>query len=264
MSSQNSLPYAQLPTDAPTRARIFLVHKWRISEETCLVISRLLREISTRGSTSKSGTGKDYLSHYLRSPATSTFKCLCKQTLLWRIIVRKRLRNPEGQDDHEKETLSDQPRLTHVTPTALLGSWVLQPIKDTTSLGTDFETHAKWQGSIEEPAAKIFVARKVRTIELNEVQGTHWNANKCKERLRNHPEAVVRQATISLYSWVWKSLVDSLPELSWVDLAEAYVIQENGSFRILHEKKRDDLQSPNGRLHEKSSAKGGTGKENRF
>jgi hypothetical protein len=68
-----------------------------------------------------------------------------------------------------------------------------------TSLGTDFETHAKWQGSIEEPAAKDFVARKVRTIELNKVQGTHWNANKCQERLGNCPEAVVGHATISLY-----------------------------------------------------------------
>jgi hypothetical protein len=37
----------------------------------------------------------------------------------------------------------------YVTPTALLGSWVLQPIEDMTSLGTDFETHAKWQGYVE-------------------------------------------------------------------------------------------------------------------
>jgi hypothetical protein len=94
--------------------------------------------------------------------------------------------------------LSDQPLLTHVTPTALLGSWVLQPIKDVTSLGTDFKMHAKWQGSVEEPAAKDFVAGKVHTIELNEVQGTHWNAIKCKEHLGSCPEAVVRQATINL------------------------------------------------------------------
>jgi hypothetical protein len=38
-----------------------------------------------------------------------------------------------------------------------------------TFLGTDFEKHAKWQGFIEEPAAKDFVARKVRTIKWNEV-----------------------------------------------------------------------------------------------
>jgi hypothetical protein len=73
-------------------------------------------------------------------------------------------------------------------------------------LGNDFKKHAKWQGSVEEPAAKDFVARKVHTIELNEVQGTNWNAIKCKECLGSHPEAVVRQATINLDSQIWESL----------------------------------------------------------
>ena len=94
--------------------------------------------------------------------------------------------------------LSNQPQLTCVTPTALLGSWVLQPIEGVTSLGTDFEKHVIWQGSIEEPVAKDFVGGKVRTIEWNKVQGTIWNAIKCKERLRKHPAAVIRQATINL------------------------------------------------------------------
>jgi hypothetical protein len=81
------------------------------------------------------------------------------------------------------------------------------------SLGTDFKTHAKWQGSIEEPAAKDFAARKVCTIKLNKVQGTSWNMIKCEERLGSCPEAVIRQATINLDSQIWKSLWDSLPEL---------------------------------------------------
>ncbi len=131
----------------------------------------------------------------------------------------KHLRNPKDQDDREKGMLSNQPQLMHVTPTALLGSWVLQPIEGMTSLGTDFKTHAKWQGSVEEPTAKDFVARKVCTIKLNEVQGTSWNAIKCEERLGSHPEAVVRQATINLDSQVWKSLGDSFPELYCIDLA---------------------------------------------
>jgi hypothetical protein len=54
--------------------------------------------------------------------------------------MRKSPRNPEEQKDRKKETLSDQPQLVRVTPTALLGSWVLQPIKGMTSLGTDFES----------------------------------------------------------------------------------------------------------------------------
>ena len=115
--------------------------------------------------------------------------------------------------------LSNQPQFTCITTTALLGSWVLQPIEDMTSVGTDFETHAEWQGSIEEAAVKYFVARKVLTIELNEVQGTNWNVIKCKDRWGSRPEAVVRQATINLDSRLGKSLGDSLPELYCVVLA---------------------------------------------
>jgi hypothetical protein len=38
--------------------------------------------------------------------------------------------------------------------------------------GIDLETHAIWQGYVEDPAAKDFVARKARTIALSKVQGT--------------------------------------------------------------------------------------------
>jgi hypothetical protein len=38
-----------------------------------------------------------------------------------------------------------------------------------TSLRTDFEMHAMWQGYIEDPAAKDFVARKASTLTLREV-----------------------------------------------------------------------------------------------
>ncbi len=105
-----------------------------------------------------------------------------------------------------------------------------------TSLGTDFEMHAKWQGYVEEPAAKDFLGRKVCTIALNKVQGTHWNAIKCKEHLGNCPEAVIRQATINLNSQLWKSLENSLPKLYCVDLAEAYVMQESVNLRTYYEK----------------------------
>ncbi len=94
-------------------------------------------------------------------------------------------------------------------------------------LRTDFEKRAKWQGSVEETAANDVVAREVHTIELTKVQGTIWNAIKCKERLRSRPEAVIRQATINLHSPVWKSLGDSFPKLYCIDLAEAYATQES-------------------------------------
>jgi hypothetical protein len=130
------------------------------------------------------------------------------------------------------------------------------------SLGTDLETHAICQGYVEEPAAKDFLARKACTIALSEVQGTHWSMIRCKERLANSPEAVLGQATINLNSQVWKSLEDSLPELYCIDLVEAYVMQESASSRILCEKKRYDLHSPNRHLHQKPLAKGRKGKEN--
>ena len=101
-----------------------------------------------------------------------------------------------------------------------------------TSLGTDFEMHANWQGYVEVPAAKDFVAKKVCTIALSKVKGTHWNGIKCQEHLGNRPEAVIRQATINLDSQDRKSHGDSLPKLYYVDLGEAYVTQESVSLRI--------------------------------
>ncbi len=44
-----------------------------------------------------------------------------------------------------------------------------------TSLGTDFEMHAIWQGYVEDPAAKDFVVRKACTITLSKAQGT-WQS----------------------------------------------------------------------------------------
>jgi hypothetical protein len=67
-----------------------------------------------------------------------------------------------------------------------------------TSIVTDFEKRANWQGYVEKPAAKNFVVRKVHTIKWNKVQGAIWNAIKCKECLRSPPAAVIRQATINL------------------------------------------------------------------
>jgi hypothetical protein len=72
----------------------------------------------------------------------------------------------------KKGMLSDQPRLSCVTSTALLCLWGRQSLKDMTSLGTDFEMHAIWQGYIEELAARDFVARKARIIGLSKAQGT--------------------------------------------------------------------------------------------
>jgi hypothetical protein len=63
-------------------------------------------------------------------------------------------------EKRKEGTLSDWPRLSRVTSTALLCRWGRQLLKDMMSLGTDFETHAIWQGYVEDPAAKDFVARR--------------------------------------------------------------------------------------------------------
>jgi hypothetical protein len=40
------------------------------------------------------------------------------------------------------------------------------------SFMTDFETHAIWQGYVEDPTVKDFIARKARTIALSKVRGS--------------------------------------------------------------------------------------------
>jgi hypothetical protein len=82
-------------------------------------------------------------------------------------------RSPDDQAENKKRMMSNQPRLTHVTPTALLGSRLIQLIKDIMSLGTDFKTYANWQEYVEEPAAKDFVTRKACTISSGKARGTH-------------------------------------------------------------------------------------------
>jgi hypothetical protein len=99
--------------------------------------------------------------------------------------------------DHEKRKkgmLSDQPRLLHIKSTVLLCHWGQQSLKDMTSLGTDFEMHAIWQGYIEEPAAKDFVARKARTIALSKAQGTQQSIlfTSLEIPSRFHTQAVLR------------------------------------------------------------------------
>ncbi len=224
-------PNKQIPLDAPTRSREF---SWFTSDKF------LKRPVSSyRDSYVK------FLWGDLRAkvvPERNTYRAWgglrqIPSSILSRILCSDVASWAQPSKTPKIKTLRDQPQLTHVTPTNLLGSWVLQPIEDMTSLETDFEMHAQWQGYVEEPTVKDFVVRKVRTIALIEVHGTHWNAIKCQERLGNCPEAVVRQATINLNSHVWKSLEDPFPELNCVDLAEAYVMQESVSSRIFVRRK---------------------------
>jgi hypothetical protein len=93
------------------------------------------------------------------------------------------------------------------------------------SFVTDFEMHAIWQGYVEDPYGKHFVAWKACTILLSEVQGS------CHKTSNNQP-----------YSQVWKSLGDSIPKLyciTWLGLGLARKCQ----FEDFGEKERYDLCS---------------------
>jgi hypothetical protein len=130
-------------------------------------------------------------------------------------------------DNREKGMLSDQPQLLHISSTALL--WGTYFLKDMMSLGTDFETHAIWQGYVEDPAAMDFIVRKARTIPLRKVQGTQALSKargSCHKTSNNQP-----------YSRAWKSLGDSIPELycvAWLGLGHARKYQ----FKDFGEKER--------------------------
>jgi hypothetical protein len=158
----------------------FLVHEWRVYQETHLVQVLAPTSLFLEEATSKSSTKKRLL-YAPEESGKEHFKCLSLDTPLRRDVMSTNLKYPK--DDRKKGMLSDQPRLTHVTPTVLLGSWVWQPIEDMMSLGTDFEMHAIWQGYVEDPAVKDFVVTKAHTIALSKAQGTHWNVIKCKSRL---------------------------------------------------------------------------------
>ncbi len=74
--------------------------------------------------------------------------------------------------------------------------------------------HAIWQGYVEDPAAKDFVARKAYTIALSKARGS------CHKTSNNQP-----------YSQAWKSLGDSIPELycvAWLGLGHARKCQFEG------------------------------------
>jgi hypothetical protein len=90
-----------------------------------------------------------------------------RPTLLSKSSTIKELLYTPDPEKRKKGMLSDQPRLLPVTSTALLCRWGQKSLKDMTSFRTDFETHAIWQGYVEEPGAKDFVARKARTIALS-------------------------------------------------------------------------------------------------
>ncbi len=103
--------------------------------------------------------------------------------------------------------------LSGFTSPALLCRWGRQLFKDMTSLGTDFEMHAIWQGYVEDPAAKDFVVRKARTILLSKAWGTQQSTLFTSLEIPSwvfHTRAVPRSLArlmsckkVSVWGFVW-------------------------------------------------------------
>jgi hypothetical protein len=230
-------------------------------KETHFVISRLPHEISTRRSTSKSGTGKDYLLSYLRSPAKSTFKCLYKQTPLWLVVMRKepkeprRIRRPQERD-------VEQSALTHVRHTHCASRHL------GTTANQRFDVLWDW---LREACQMARVHWGTRCKGFCSEEGPHywmeWSASNLLERnqVQRVPEKLSRSCCQTSNN---QPLFTSL-EIPRGFLSQAVLRRLIGGlcharkcqFEDLYEKKRYDLQSPNGHLHEKPLVKGGTGKE---
>ena len=216
MSSWNPTPYTWLPTDTPTRARILFFGSR---------VMRFVRDLSCHIETPKWNFYNEIIKRrwyrnrllimFLEESREEYLKRLCKQTPLWLVVTRKSLRNPEEQADSKKRDV-EQSAPTHVRHTHCTSRQLGTTADQKYDVPWDWLRCAKWQGSVEEPAAKDFVASKVCTIELNKVKGTSWNAIKCKERMRSNPAAVVRQETINLIHKFWNPI--SIPFPSWTAL----------------------------------------------
>ncbi len=256
-----------LPTDQThlQEPEFYLVHKWRIFEETRLVISRLLREISTRRSTSKSGTKKDYLLHYLRSSMKSTFKRLCKQTPPWLVVMRKepqelwRTRRPQERD-------IEQSAPTHARHTHCASRQLGTTANRRYDIPWDWLQDAcqmarvRWgnrcEGFFSKEGPHYWIDQSARNqLEHNQVQRAPEKLSRsCHQTSNNQP-------LFTSLEIPWGFLSQTV--LSWLSggLCHARKCQ----FEDLCEKKRYDSRLPNRRLHEKpSSEKGGTGKECRY
>jgi hypothetical protein len=107
---------------------------------------------------------------------------------------------------------------------------------------TDFEMHAIWQGYVEDPSAKDFVARKVCTIALSEARGS------CHKTSNNQP--------IHKFGYPFGDSIHGLYCVAWLGRGHA---RKCRSKDFLRKKGMNRVQS-NGRSYQKPSAKGGKGK----
>ncbi len=164
------MPYKQLPTDAPTRARNSFF--WFTSD------AFWKRPVSSYQDSYVKFYEDIYKQRWYRNGILIAFLEESRMSTSSVSIGRLRSDLSSGAEASgsqknkmtaRKGTWSYKPRLTRLTPITLLCSWVLLPIEVWRSLGLTSWSMPYGKGSIEEPAAKDFVSRKARTIEWNEV-----------------------------------------------------------------------------------------------
>ncbi len=86
-------------------------------------------------------------------------------------------------------------------------------LKDRMSFVTDFETHAIWQGYVEDPAPKDFVARKAHTITLSKARGS------CHKTSNNQP--------IHEFGYPFGDSIPGLYCVAWLGRGHARKCQSN-------------------------------------
>ncbi len=121
----NSMPYAQLPIDAPTRARNSFFGSR---------VTRFVRDPShhietptwnfTRRSMSKGGTGNRLLIAFLEESHKSTSSISTGRLCSDSSSGAEASGSQKNKMTAGKEKLSNHPWLMHITPTVLLTSWV--------------------------------------------------------------------------------------------------------------------------------------------
>jgi hypothetical protein len=184
----------------------FLVHEWCISQETRLVkvlapTSLFYEEVTSKSSTQKwllyalVESHEEYL--HVSLQGCSTLTCC-----------------------HEHKPQEPQKSM------ALLGCWGWQLLKDMMPLGTDFETHAIWQGYVEEPAAKDFVQGRPTLLQWakhEELTGMWSSVKSAWELSRNCHRTSNNQPLFTSLDIPWGFLTQAV---LWY-LAEAYVTRES-------------------------------------
>ncbi len=146
------MPYAQLPTDAPTRARnsFFGSRVTHFGSDPSRHIETLTW-IFTRRSMSKGGTRNELLIAFLGESRKSTSRVSTSRLCSDSLSGAEASGSQKNKMTARKGTLSNQPRLPCITPIALLCSRVLQPIEVWRSLGLTLRSVPYGKGPLSNP-----------------------------------------------------------------------------------------------------------------